>query len=123
MNITVRVEGAEEVQQYIRKLGKALDSHKFWRSAFGPLLEVGRRFAVSISPVDSGAYAASHRSAVKGKVGELFVDPLARSAGGGRVIDYAGVIEWREGVYRNTFAPVNRLAVSAVVKEIRNVHK
>ena len=123
-DVTIRVEGAEEVLQVIQRLGKALDSSKFWRSAFGPLLKMGKRFAIAGSPVDTGSYAEAHRVAIKGKVGEMFIDPFARNTvSGARVIDYAPFVEMRENVYGQTFGQVNRLAVRAVMKEIRNVNK
>jgi hypothetical protein len=77
------------------------------------------RYAVSINPVDTGSWRASHRQTIEssGLRGHVFLQPGAtNSRTGGPVSRYAGMYEARRGryaVYLRTFEEDGRKALDA----------
>lgn len=111
----IKFIGLDETEDAIKDTDRDVQRDEFYQVD----LKAPLRYAMSISPVLTGAYRDSHRIAVKGKRSSLFVDPNARS-GRGYVSQYAGVIEGRLGVYAKTAKEVDRLAVDVMNKRVED---
>lgn len=112
----------EEAQEWLARLGADIASDEFWTPWMEAGMEEVRRFAVSISPVATGAYRKAHRMAVDGKMVRMFIDPSARNAvSGASVTDYAGAVEARHRVYGRAAEQLNRLAVTLFRERVEDV--
>lgn len=110
MSIELIIEGDQRVLDLLEMIIKKASSSRHWQRKLIEVMEVGRRYAVSISPRATGSYAGAHRSAVVNMGASIFVNPDATNiATGQRVIRYAAAIEKRDRVYERTRDHVRRL--------------
>lgn len=109
--ISIQVRGLAEAQARLSQITRRLESDALWRRSLTPLGEHLQRFAMSISPVDTGSYQASHRFAVSSKALALYVDPAARNTRAGQLVTrYAGPVEEMYNVYGQTSQEAQRVS-------------
>ena len=110
----VTTEGLDETIAYLNDLADRLADEKEWSGALSDLLEQGRRFAWSISPVVTGSYRAAHKVMTSGRTAVLGIDPAARNVRTGVPVErYAAAVEQRHQVYGRTAAYIEAAASSA----------
>ena len=116
--ITVEIVGLDEAVNRLDRLQRRASSDRTYQVVLGNAMEVLRRYAVAISPVDTGAYQGSHRIAVRGKEARLYIDPAATNPRSGQpVTRYAGPVEDRYRVYGQV-EDLARGMRSAIVREL-----
>ena len=113
------VTGMAEAQAFLAELReKTADD---WE-AIGDLAHAVRRYGVSISPSDTGSYAAAHQVVVTGKTATISIDPLARNTETGILVTrYAGDVEARHQVYGLMFTEARRLVVAGAEELIKEL--
>ena len=99
----LEVEGVLEVLDFLGDLARLVSSDKLWEPVTTGAAEELRRYAVSISPVVTGAYRDSHHVSFRGMQAMMTIDPGATNRGV-PVVDYAGAVEARHQIYERTFA-------------------
>jgi len=115
----LRVEGIDELVDYLDGICVKLSSNDFWGRELVDILGEARRYAASISPVITGSYRDAHRVVVGTMGAELSIDPVARNTSTGiRVTRYAAPVEDRHYVYARTNAFVDRLSIDAIGEEL-----
>jgi len=113
--IKVEYVGIREAAEDIEGLAIRLTSDVFWAPVLGSAIAEARRYAMSISPVDTGAYKGSHIAEVEGVMATLKIDPLARNPRSGVLVTrYAGAVEEHHHIYERTAREIlPRLAIDA----------
>lgn len=114
----IEVEGLDELKEFLDSLIERLSSGRAWGESLGRLLKIGKRHAVSISPVVSGSYRDAHRVVVGDSQAELSIDPSARNVGV-KVERYAASVEKRHKVYDRTHEELLR-HLEGLAEEIVN---
>ena len=113
--IQAQFSGLEEALAALQAAAEVAASDAEWQDALGVAGAALVRYAVQISPVDTGAYSGAHRYATEGKGIVLSPDPGARNPRSGAAVqDYAQYVEARFAVYGQTGEVAERLGVQAV---------
>lgn len=96
-------------------------SEFYFDEILGRFIEALREYAVSITHIDTGAWADAHRSEVVGDTARVYIDPTATNPVTGQSVEfYASVWENRGGemaVYERTVAESSVL-IGALEQEI-----
>lgn len=108
VSFTVEVRGIEEVQTLLSRYARLAASDDLWIPTTMAAGEELHRYAVSISPVVTGAYQRAHH-----------VTYRRRQAVVRNVIDYAGVVEARHQVYQRTFTDAGERAAVVGAQVVR----
>lgn len=104
MSLVLEMDGFVEAIALLEGWADQLQSDELWQPATLASAEEFRRFAMSISPVVTGAYRGSH-IIIQQRMGAVMtidsgaVNPIT----GTPVTRYAGPVEARHHVYQRTF--------------------
>lgn len=110
MSIELIIEGDQAIIDRLNEIVEQMSSGPYWQRKLVDVMEKGRRYAVSISPVITGAYADSHEVVQNDMGATIRVNPDARNpTSGERVTRYAGIVERRHTVYARTADHVRHL--------------
>lgn len=107
MSLVLELDGFVEAIALLNEWERLLQSDELWQPATHAAAEEFRRYAMSISPVVTGAYRGSH-VIVQQRMGAVMtidsgaVNPIS----GTPVTQYAGPVEDRHHVYQRTFDQV-----------------
>jgi len=106
---------SDEITPWLVQTQEKLSSDRFWTRALLPMMEHLQRYAAGISPVLTGSYAGSHQVSVSGRTVALGIDPTARNAVSGELVErYAGAVEELHQVYARTWEEAERMADEAL---------
>ena len=120
---TITIKGLQELQDKNARRIAALQP----KGALGRAIQYAtieaRRYLVSITHVDTGAYRASHRMQVKAGQGRIFVDPSARNPRSKQLVaEYAELEEARGGehaAYERTARDMGEQALDRAIQYIQ----
>ena len=104
---TTHIRGIERLQSAAERGVEALKPAGAFGEAVRYTTLATHRYAVPLTPVDTGAWRASHRPEVGGLTGRIFIDPSATNPeSDGRPVDYGAELELTRGgryaVYKRT---------------------
>lgn len=121
MKITLETRGLAEATRRLSRMERKTRGLTA-RDVFGEALEEVHRFAVSVSPYDTGAYQGAHRMAIGKDKAVLSIDPAARNPRTGHpVTRYAGAVEDMYQVYGRTAAVAGSLSERVTRRIIQEV--
>lgn len=111
MEVQIEIEGEIKAGAMLDRIKRRAASDAVWQAGLAPGMEEIKRFAMSVSPVLTGSYRASHRVAMAGKTATLSIDSLARNVKSGvPVTRYAMAVEEQHEVYAQTADVARRMA-------------
>ncbi len=121
--VILEIEGILEAIDFLADLARLVSSEEVWIPTTAAAGEELRRYAMSISPVITGAYRSAHRVYPGPMRSVLTPDPSVRNpVSGVPVVRYAGFVEDRHQVYERTFAVAGeRAAVMGVDTLLRGM--
>jgi len=100
--IEIEVDGIEELNAELAEITTAVGGP--WDAFTTAIGTEILRYAVSISPVVTGAYQRAHEVVVGDKTLALRINPQARNpVSGADVVSYAGGVEARHAVYEQVY--------------------
>lgn len=126
MSTRADIRGLQEAQAACLQLLAAMQP----RGALGGAVQFGlataSRLAIAETPVDSGAWRASHRVKMEGLRGQIYLDPTARNPKNGALVRvYAKANAQRKGgrydVYKTVYGQQRAIATAAAegfIKEL-----
>ncbi len=102
----------EEAAVWFAELAEIIQSEGFWEPWSEAVGEGTRRFAVKVSPTDTGAYKKAHRVSLGVAGATMVIDPSARNTRSGLAVErYAPYVEKRDKVYARSADEMYRLAI------------
>lgn len=123
ITVSLEVKGLDQALARLSKVERNIRGLSA-QTAFGDAMSSLHRFAVSISPVVTGAYQGSHRLVVSRMTATLSIDPAARNPVSGESVErYAAAVEERHNVYGRTAAEAERMADKIAKDILREVVK
>jgi hypothetical protein len=103
----------EQASVWFAELAEIIQSEGFWEPWSEATGEGTRRFAVKVSPVDTGAYKKAHRINLGVAGATMVIDPSVRNTRSGLAVErYAPYVEKRDKVYARSADEMYRLAVA-----------
>lgn len=123
--IILETRGFDDVVALLDRWIRQLQSERLWNSATLIAAEELRRYAVSISPVVTGAYQRAHVVIPQqGMVAVMTIDPRAvNPTSGVAVTQYAGPVEGHHHIYQRTFdraaGRAGELGVKAISERLK----
>jgi hypothetical protein len=100
MTVRASIYGLQEAQAANERVLAAVKPSGALGRALQWALATSQRWAIANTPVDSGAWRASHRTELRGVRGRLYLAPGAKNPRSGEAVTaYAGVWEERKGRY------------------------
>lgn len=118
MSATPNIKGLQEAQAACLQLLAAMQPSGALGRAVQLGLATASRLAITGTPTDTGSWRASHRVALQGLRGEVFVDPSARNSKNNALVRiYSAALARRKGgrydVYRTVYQQQGTIAQAA----------